>query len=574
MHDVFTADDARHWALLTRAALAARRRELDALNVFPVPDGDTGTNLYLTLDGALDHVVEAHGRAGLLGTATLVQECESLSRAALLAARGNSGVILSQILRGLAQVVTEQHREVLDAPALAACFTRGAALARAAVAHPQPGTMLTVADAAAVAADASAAGGDPLAQVAHASLVAAREALARTPEQLPVLKRAGVVDAGGAGVVLLLEALHRVLSGEWATDPVAALGGGPDGLPRRAEWHLPADDESATPSGTAPAPGGLGLGPIDAADGPVPGESGPGYEVMYLLEDSDAERVATLTATLDGLGDSLIVVGGPDLWNVHVHVDDVGAAIEAGIDAGRPRRIRVTNFAQQIGAQVEHQPLGVVACAAGPGLAALITDAGAVAVPSAPGQRASAGQFLDAARRTGAHVVLFLPNDKDTVLAAEAAVTAAAHEGIAAHVIPARTAVQGLAALAVHDPSASVQANTVAMTAAARATRHGAVTIAVKEALTWGGHCIPGDALGIVDGDIVLVGADLTDVASAVLSRLLGAGGELVTLVTGVDVPADLVPALEDLLRGDYPEVEVSVLVGGQTAYPLLIGVE
>ena len=566
MHDVFTADDARHWALLTRAALAARRREIDALNVYPVPDGDTGTNLYLTLDGALDQIVEAHTRSGLLGTATLVQECESLSRAALLAARGNSGVILSQILRGLSQVVIEGAYAVLGPREIAACFVRGAALARAAVAHPQEGTMLTVADASAEAATAAAADDDAsLVEVVTAGLEAARVALARTPEQLPSLAEAGVVDAGGAGVVLLLEALHRVLSGDWTGTTSSDLGGGGQGLPRRAEWRVTGTGASAGSTVT------VGEGPRPQAEA---SHGGPAYEVMFLLEESDAARVATLTGALDALGDSLIVVGGPDLWNVHVHVDDVGAAIESGIDAGRPRRIRVTNFAHQIGAATDEQAIGVVACAAGPGLEAILRDAGAVTVASAPGARASTGQLLEAARRTGAHVVLLLPNDKDTVMAAEAAVTVAAHEGIAVHVIPSRTAVQGLAALAVHDPSASLQSNVVAMTSAARATKHGAVTVAVKEALTWGGHCVPGDVLGIVDGDIVIVGHDLATVARDVLGRLLGSGGELVTLVTGRGADPELVSGLEGVLLRDFPEVEVSVLEGGQTAYPLLIGVE
>lgn len=572
VRETFTADDARHWALLTRAAFAVRRREIDALNVFPVPDGDTGTNLYLTLDGALDHVVDGHTRLGILGKATLQQECEHLGRAILLSARGNSGVILSQMVRGLTQVVVEGDLETLDAAQMATALARGATLARKAVAHPQEGTMLSVADAAALAALAAREG--TLAEVVDAARVAAIAALDRTPEQLPVLADAGVVDAGGAGCVLILEALTRVVTGAWTEQDEAVLGGG-GGLARRDEWHR--DPQS----GASP------FRPTEATAEPV-SIGGPAYEVMYVLEDSDDEKVATLTATLDGLGDSLIVSGGPDLWTVHVHVDDVGAAIEAGIEAGRPRRIAVTSFADQIARHRERQALGVVACAAGPGIAAIMREAGAIVVTSAPGARASAGQLLEAARRTGAHAVLILPNDMDTVLAAEAAVDAAAHEGISAHVIPSRTAVQGLAALAVHDPSHPVQDNVVAMTGAARATRHGAVTVAVKEGLTSGGHCVPGDVLGIVDGDIVIVeqvpaaadggpgerGAVLADVATEVVRRLMGAGGELVTLLTGLEVDEGLVDEVERAVKEAGPHLEVLRLVGGQAAYPLLIGVE
>jgi DAK2 domain fusion protein YloV len=578
----YTADDARHWVLLTRAAFAARRSELDALNVYPVPDGDTGTNLYLTLDGALDQVIEAHTRRGILGTASLVEECETLSRAVLLSGRGNSGVILGQILRGLCQVVIENQYVDLDASAIATCFERGASMARKAVAHPQEGTILSVADAAAAAARVAADRGEDLVPVVEAALEGAQVALARTPEQLEALARAGVVDAGGAGCVLMLESLHRVLTGSWGGDLSDVLGGG-TALVRRDEWHRAGNESVSSMAGDTDVghdTDGAGASSGDGPDhsGPEPTSSasvsGPAYEVMYLVEDSDEDRIDALTSTLDGLGDSLIVVGGPDLWSVHVHVDDVGAAIEAGIDAGRLRRVIVTNFADQIGRHRERNTIGVVACAAGPGIGAILKEAGAVVVPSSPGARASAGQLLEGARATGAHSVLLLPNDKDTVMAAEAAVTAAAQEGMAVHVIPARTAVQGLAAMAVHDPTMSVQDNVIAMAGAARATRHGAVTIASKEALTSGGHCVPGDALGIVDGDIVLVGDDLAQIAIEVVQRLLRAGGELVTLLTGEGATPELLSRLEDAIRDEAAHAEVIVLEGGQGAYPLLIGVE
>jgi len=589
VRETYGADDARRWALLTRAAFAARRREIDDLNVYPVPDGDTGTNLYLTLDGALDQVAEAHTNLGILGRATLVEESEHLGRAILLSARGNSGVILSEIMRGLTRSVVEGGHDHLDARQLATAFARGAAQARRAVAHPQEGTMLTVADAAAAAAVTEADRGASLVEVMAAAQDAAAEALRRTPEQLPALAAAGVVDAGGVGVVLMLEALSRALTGDWSAHEDAVVGA--ENFARREEWRRP--DLAAPGSGDTGVVEQLSADHGHASAPHTAELSGPAYEVMYVLEDSDEQRAQVLMATLDALGDSLIVSGGPDLWTVHVHVDDVGAAIEAGIEAGRPRRIVVTNFAQQVagrsaphhrgaepglsgdrGSGPANDSVGVVACAAGPGIAALLTDAGAVVVDSAPGARASAGQLLEAARATGAHIVLLLPNDKDTMLAAQAAVTAAAEEGITAHLIPARTAVQGLAAMAVHDPSHSAQDNVLAMTGAVRATRHGAVTIAVKEGLTSGGHCIPGDVLGIIDGDIVLVGDDLTAVAREVLQRLLGAGGELVTLLTGADAPADVIAELERQVHEEAPHVELVVLEGGQAAYPFLIGVE
>ncbi len=570
MAEVLTADDARHWALLTRAAFAARRTEIDALNVFPVPDGDTGTNLYLTMDAAIDETVAAHDAAGILGTATLTEECRTLSRAILLSARGNSGVIVSQVVGGICQVVLDADAENIDADLLATGFGRGAELARACVAHPQEGTILTVADAVAAAARRAAVDGT-VAAVAGAAVTAANDALARTPEQLEVLARAGVVDAGGAGLVLMVEALHRVVSGSWTDDAEAALGAGP-ALRRREGWHL-----SPTAEASADTPDGAdGLADLPHVAGDLASYAGgPAYEVMYLLTGTDADAVATLTRTLDGLGDSLLVVGGPDLWNIHVHVDDPGAAVEAGIEAGRPHRIRITHFATQVGqVQGGSAEIAVVACSAGPGIGALMTEAGARTVDSAPGRRASAGAILDAVRATGTGAVILLPNDKDTVLAAEAASAAAGEEGIAVRVVPARTVVQGLAALAVFDPGHPLSENVLAMTSAAVATRHGAVTVAVREALTWAGVCQPGDVLGIIDGDIALIDDDLAGAARQVLDRLLAAGGELVTLVTGVDADAGLLATVQSDLHRDHAEVEVVVIDGGQGSYPILIGVE
>ncbi len=583
MPDVLTASDARHWALLTRAALAARRTEIDALNVFPVPDGDTGTNLYLTFDAAIDEVVAAHEAAGILGEATLVQECRSLRRAILLSARGNSGVIVSQLVGALCDVVTERDAEVVDALLLADAFARGAAAARSCVAHPQEGTILTVADAGAAAAVEAAEAGGTLADVCEAAVEAAQQALARTPDQLEALARAGVVDAGGAGCVLMLESFHRVVTGHWSPSDDGLLSAGP-ALQRRDEWRQPpaaVASGGAAPAAGVPdagAPAGRALTSLpghDALDlaGEPPG-GGPAYEVMYLLDDATPEAVEVLRTTLDALGDSLLVVGGPELWNVHVHVDDPGAAVEAGVVAGRPERIRITHLAAQVAARAQPVPLAVVACAAGPGIARVLQDAGAVVVPSGPGHRASAGQLLEAVQATGSRAVVLLPGDRDTLMAAEVAARAAAGEGVDVHVVPARTTVQALAALAVLDPARSVHANVVSMTGAAVSTRHGAVSVATKQALTWAGVCKPGDVLGVVDGDVAFLDTEIEGAAREVLSRLLSAGGELVTLVLGADAEPGLGDRVRGALERDRPEVEVVVIDGGQPVYPLLVGVE
>ena len=571
MPAVLDADGARRWGALTRAAFAARRAEIDGLNVFPVPDGDTGTNLYLTIDTAVNEVNRVHGAQGTLGTASLIDEARDLARAMLMSARGNSGVIVSQIVAGISQVIVEEELTEVDGAALSRAVTRGAELARASVAHPQEGTILSVADAIAEAARGCADAGGDAVEVAAAAVGAAETALARTPEQLPTLARAGVVDAGGAGCLLMIEALHRALTGDW-TSETGSLHHESDDLGPRASWH---SEAVAGGSGSDPAAGppSAATVPHDPLDAPATGLEGPAFEVMFLLDSSDAEQVAMMRTALDGLGDSLLVVGGPDLWNVHVHVDDVGAALEAGILAGRPHRIRVTHFATQIASR-EPQHFAVVACAAGPGMASVLSEAGAEVVLSAPGARASAGQILEAIRRTGGASVVVLPNDKDTLMAAEVACRGAKDDGIDTAIIPARTAVQGLAALAVVDFDKGLRENAIAMTGAAVSTRHGAVSIASREVLTWAGSVSVGDILGIVSGDVALIGDDLTETAVEVLNRLLSGGGELVTLVSGAEADPAFIDAVEARLAKEHAEVEVVRIAGGQQVYPLLVGVE
>jgi DAK2 domain fusion protein YloV len=562
--DRLAATDARRWAVVTRAAFAARRAEIDALNVFPVPDGDTGTNLYLTFDGALDAVRTQHERAGILGLASLEEECSSLARAMLLTARGNSGVILSQLVRGFAEAIAASGAETADGALVVAALERASERAWKAVTHPVEGTILSVARAAAEAAQAAQAdGGGSLTGVTEAALRGATEALARTTSQLPALQLAGVVDAGGAGYVLLLEALARV-----AHEDGGAVGSqarqflDDSSMRRRLDW---------APTGAAVHPTG-GEGAPSGVEA-VQAAAGPAYEVMYLLADTDEARVDGLRDTLDGLGDSLLVVGGPDLWNVHVHVDDAGAALEAGVVAGRPYRIRVTHFADQTGRRPASD-LAVVACAAGPGLAAVFAGAGAQVVESGPGRRASAGQLLEAARAAHALTVILLPNDKDTLLAAEAAASAGEQEGIDIHVVRSRTAVQGLAAMAVFDPGEPAARNLTSMSSHASATRHGAVTVASKDALTSAGPCRRGDVLGVVGGDIATVGSDLLAVAEDVMRRLLSSGGELVTVVAGTDAPPGLADDVARWVGREHRDVEVTLVDGGQPHYPLLLGVE
>ena len=305
---------------------------------------------------------------------------------------------------------------------------------------------------------------------------------------------------------------------------------------------------------------------------------GPSYEVMYLLDADDQAAVERLKGDLAPLGDSLVVVGGEGLWNVHVHVDDVGAAIEAGIAAGRPHRVRVTHFAEQVEAAAQRVEARagrkILAVAAGPGLADLFRGAGALVIEGAPGRRPSTGMLLEAVESSGAAEVVVLPNDPDSVRVAQiAARTAEEDHAVRVAVIPTEAQVQGLAALAVHEPARSFDADVLEMTSTARHTRHGAVTIAAKQAITMAGPCEPGDVLGVVAGDFAVVGSDLRGVAVEVLERLLGGGGELVTLVRGLGGDG-LTERCEEYVADRYAHVDVVVYDGGQDRYPLLMSVE
>ena len=557
-------------------ALAAAREEIDALNVYPVPDGDTGTNMYLTVSSARDAVSEVtRSRSSTPSSSATADQpdddCDTardaalaaFARGALLGARGNSGVILSEMLGAVARRIAGAAPGESSAITMAQGLRDATDASYRAVGTPVEGTILTVARAASDAAMELAPGeGVRARDVFTAAAAAAREALARTPEQLEVLRHAGVVDAGGRGLSVILDAAETAMTGRRPLAVPSPLGHRSIPLP------LPR--------------------PTVAQTGDLTPE-GPSYEVMYLLE-ADSGCIPALRERLAGLGDSLVVVGSDRLWNVHVHVDDVGAAIECGIEAGRPYRVRVTHFAEQVEQAEQAEQMAentdksvrevpregrcVIAVAAGPGLTRLFEDAGAVVVAAGPGRRPSTGEILEAITRCGAREVVVLPNDGDSVRVAQiAAGTAETDLGLRVAVIATQAQVQGLAAMAVHEPGRSFDQDVLEMTATARHARHGAVTVAAKQAMTMAGPCEPGDALGVIAGDFAVVGHDLYDVAVDVLGRMLGGGADLVTIVGGADAE-DLAERAAAWVDQHHPHVDVVVYDGGQERYPLLLSVE
>lgn len=570
MPQTLDAAAVRTWCSLALDALGRDREEIDAINVYPVADGDTGTNLYLTVESAV-RAVEAVFDAHATGTSVpdLPDAVRAMAHGALIGARGNSGTILAQLLRGMAEVLGEDATEAGDAgdgagegaerraardggDHLARALHRAARLAREAVAHPVEGTILTVASAAADAAtrtaDHGAAGargdGAPYGcgAAVHAAYAGARVALDATPGQLAVLGRAGVVDAGGRGLLAVLAALVEAVTGD--APPRVAPGARPHELPAVVE-SCDSDDSTA----------------------------GPAFEVIYLLETDEA-GIARLRHRLDALGDSLVVVGGDGLWNVHVHVDDAGAAVEAGVEAGRPYRIRITHFGAAAGHRRERAQRAVVAVVPGEGLAGLCAEAGATTVLARPGEPPASGELVEAIRRAHAREVVLLPNDAELRHTAAAAAEQARAEGIRVALIPTRAAVQGIAALAVHQPDRRFDEDVVAMTSAAGATRYAELAVAERQSWTMAGICQAGDLLGLIDGDVAVIGTDLASTAESVLDRMLSAGGELVTLVLGEDVPDALADRLERYVRDGHLAVDTVVYRGGRQSVPLLIGVE
>jgi DAK2 domain fusion protein YloV len=549
----------RRWAATCCDALAAHRDEIDALNVFPVADQDTGSNLLATMRAGLDAVLRVHGPDRDIPPGSTVAV---LARGALMGARGNSGVILSQVLRGLAEPLIGPDLEgpAWDGAALREGLRRADELATAAVSDPVSGTVLTVLHAAAQAAAAERSGA--LADVASAATAAAVGALADTPRQLAALAIAGVVDAGGRGLILLLESLLAVVTERPGLRPID----------RAAMLARP------------------GRALYVAREG---GSTEYEYEVMYLLDGPDDDSVGTLRAELASLGDCVSVVGSGQtwdgkaaaLWNVHVHCSDVGAAIEAGVRAGQPYRITVLRFADQIHAdqiQADYTVAGqaadrglfvtghaVLVMVAGSGVAELLRGEG---VATTPATSTAADLFAALAGTRARHVTVLA--EPAAISVAEIAAGQARETGQEVVVISMGSPVQALAAIAVHDCARRPADDLVAMTEAAAATRRGEITVARLEALTWAGRCQPGDILGMVGDEVVLIARDPLAAACELLARMLSVGGELVTVLLGEDAPEGIADALIEHLRIAHPEVEAVAYAGSVPDSVLLVGVE
>jgi DAK2 domain fusion protein YloV len=535
-----------------RDALRTHQDRINRLNVYPVPDGDTGTNMALTLEAVVRQLSDRSDPDG----GDMASVADAISYGSLMGARGNSGVILSQILRGLADVVRPADR--IDAQVLQDGLCRAADGAYQAVQQPVEGTILTVARAAADAAAAVPADAG-LVRVLEAARHAARAALARTPELLPVLKSAGVVDAGGAGLVLLFDALLHVTDGRALPEC-----GGPDGGAAGAELTAQGD--------------GSGTGDDDA---------GLRYEVMYLLEAPD-ESIQPFRDVWAGLGESIVVVGGGGLWNCHIHTDDIGAAIEAGVEAGRPRQIRVSDLweqveeerwvreaARQSGGEPDEPPVrcAVVAVCTGEGIRRIFRSLGVHhVVNGGQSMNPSTADLLAAIDAAPGEQVVLLTNNHNIIPVAQ---QAAAQSAKPVRVVPTQGIPEGFAALLEYDPEGDADANMALMSESASRVVAAEVTRAVRPSVCDAGPIAAGDYLGLSRQGIEVVAPALADAATGLLERLLDPGQyEIVTIIAGDGAGVADTRRITEWMAERHPEVATEVHQGGQPLYPYLFSIE
>jgi uncharacterized protein len=519
-------------------SLREHREELNSLNVYPVPDGDTGTNLLLTQEAVVAALNGWEGEGfGPLG--------EVVAQASLMGARGNSGVILSQVLRGLSERMPPNGQAGPEE--LAAAFDHASSQAFRAVASPAEGTVLTVLRDSAGAATAAAASDRDASDVVDAALAAARSSLKRTRESHPDLKRAGVVDAGGKGVVLLLDAFRAALRDEPLSEPVGPLG--------------PVGTEQADGAGV------VGADPVF------------GFEVQYLLEASDG-AMPSIRHSLEDLGDSLVVVGGGGLFNVHVHTNEPGLAVEVGLGGGEVRNLSIVDLKDQVQAciggqaravRVAEQTAALVAVADGDGLTQIFSSLGAIVVPGGPGNNPSVGELVAAIEAAPADDVVVLPNHKNIVPAAE---RAAAGSRKRVRVVASLSIPSGLSAAAAFNPLLPLDENAGSMAQAASGSRWGEVARAERDAETPSGKVRAGEWLGLVNGSAVSSGHGVAETAVDVSRRLVDDDSEILTLVAGADATMDERRAAEASIQQAFPALDVQVVLGGQPRYPFLIGVE
>ena len=547
--------DLRQAMLGAEAYMELYRDAANALNVFPVPDGDTGTNMLLTLRAGIDQMNKEADKD------TAGEVAESIATGAFWGARGNSGVILSQLLRGFADGVAGS--ETIETTEAVAAFRSATDSAYGAVSQPREGTMLSVirgaSDAAIAANDAGERDVITLWQIAYDGAI---EALAHTPEQLPVLKEAGVVDSGGLGVVAIIGGALQHLQGE--TGPPVNLGlrsvGGIIDPAQTASVSIDSDFLEAH----------------DAEEF--------GYCTQFVIHGRDLS-VDVLRSGLDAIAESTVIIGGGSAVRVHVHTEDPGAALTFGVGYGDLDEVKIDNMSLQnrdwaSGHRERARPeeirpgVSVIAVASGPGLAALFQDAGCAAiVPGGQTLNPSASEIIDAALSAGTTDVIVLPNNSNVILTAAQAADAGA-DGVTLHVVNTRSMPQGTAAMLGFNPEVSVDENLASMGAASNGVETLEITQAVRDSTVDGQDVAEGQFMAILDDQLVCLAEAAETALREGLTYSAVDEDSIITLYLGDGTDSERAAALQEDLESAHPGVEVDVYEGGQPHYPYLVSVE
>ncbi|MFF1055444.1 DAK2 domain-containing protein [Streptococcus pyogenes] len=535
--------------------LGKQAEYVNSLNVFPVPDGDTGTNMSMTMDNGAKEVADKPA-------STVGEVGQMLSKGLLMGARGNSGVITSQLFRGFGQSI--KGKDELTGKDLAQAFQVGVEVAYKAVMKPVEGTILTVSRGAATAALKKADLTDDAVEVMQAALDGAKGALAKTPDLLPVLKEVGVVDSGGQGLVFIYEGFLSALNGDYVTS--ADFKATPANMSEmiNAEHHKSVVGYVATEDIT------YGY----CTEIMVALKQGPTYVKEFNYDE--------FQGYLSGLGDSLLVVNDDEIVKVHVHTEDPGLVMQEGLKYGSLIKIKVDNMRNQHEAQVqktdveknkaEVKDFGLIAVVAGEGLSEIFKAQGVDYVISG-GQtmNPSTEDIVKAIEAVNAKQVIILPNNKNIFMAAQ---SAAEVVDIPAAVVATRTVPQGFTSLLAFDPSKSLEDNVADMSTSLSDVVSGSVTLAVRDTTIDGLEIHENDFLGMVDGKIIVSNPDMEATLKAAFEKMIDEDSEIVTIFVGEEGDQDLAEELAGYLGETYEDVEVEIHQGDQPVYPYLMSVE
>ena len=533
--------DAKNLASLMycfRDSLQEHKESLNSLNVYPVPDGDTGSNMAATLNAVVSEI------ESLEENIEMEKIINAISHGSLMGARGNSGVIISQILRGFVAKIKTAGLETIDAGLFSEALSESASAAYEAVGNPVEGTILTVVREAAEATEKAVPSKCDLLSLGEIAREAAKNSLDSTPELLPVLARAGVVDAGGSGFLLMLDSLLHVIDGRPMPEPEVVTVS-VDSLV--LDVH---DDMSS---------------------------SATRYEVMYFLEAPD-DLIPDFKKAWSEIGDSIVVVGGENIWNCHVHTNNIGAAVEAGISVGKPYEIRVTDLFEEIADNhYDHDiadPVGcsVIAVANGAGIGEIFRSLGATRIVSGgQSMNPSTADLLEAAEATASEHVIILPNNSNIVAVAE---QVNSQTSKTVRVVETHTVTEGFASLLGYDPEATSEKNQTGMSEASQMVESGEVTTAVRDSTSEIGEIKKGNFLGLQKGKVTVVAENIVEAATALLKKMIIDEHEIVTLISGEDSNEEETDEILAWINAEHEDLEVEVHEGGQPLYPYYIGIE